>query len=390
MASADYDELAKFLREMAGRFGDAAFTDRRRLISLLADHMPDARRDIRVVGSAVDERVFEALARARPEQLSMEIERLGAKMEDNLGIRSDVAIPVVRACAYGLSLGPLPSSFAGGSTASTQSWVGETKTKQEESWIGLSEPVRQAPPVQTFISPQLPVPAPAAAQPWIKWALWGGGGIVFVLFALGMLGAYVGPVQPQSQPVAPPGLPPDQRPTVPPAPVQPPYVPQPPVQQPVQQTPPTYYGNEDFDFHIAPQSILKSAVGNPTPLIIPGATTVTTSQIMAEMKNNRRMVLIDSLADQHPMTIKGAVYLPDSGKFGNFNDQFQNEVANALNRLVQGHREVPLVFFCQGIRCWESYNAALRARAAGFANVFWFRGGLAAWENAGLPMQPTQ
>jgi len=26
--------------------------------------------------------------------------------------------------------------------------------------------------------------------------------------------------------------------------------------------------------------------------------------------------------------------------------------------------EAPLVFFCEGVKCWETYNAALRARAA--------------------------
>jgi PQQ-dependent catabolism-associated CXXCW motif protein len=111
---------------------------------------------------------------------------------------------------------------------------------------------------------------------------------------------------------------------------------------------------------------------------------------MTEMQNNRRMVLIDALQNQHALTIRGAVHLPYAGSFGTFNDRFQSTLANTLNTLVQGHHEVPLVFFCQGIRCWESYNAALRARVAGFPNVFWYRGGLAAWQEAGFPMQATQ
>ena len=102
--AATYDELAHLLRELAGRFGDTAFTDRRRLVSLLSDRLPDARREIRVVAAAVDDRVFELLARARPEGLGMEVERLAAKLENGLGIRSDIAIPVVQACAYALSL----------------------------------------------------------------------------------------------------------------------------------------------------------------------------------------------------------------------------------------------------------------------------------------------
>src|SRR5580698_7318144 len=105
MEQAEYDDLAKFLREMSERFGETAFSDRRRLVSLLSDRMPDARRDIRIVGSAVDERIFESLARARPEQLNMEIERLGAKMENGLAIATVFPAPFVRASATGRFLG---------------------------------------------------------------------------------------------------------------------------------------------------------------------------------------------------------------------------------------------------------------------------------------------
>ncbi|MFZ4122564.1 MAG: rhodanese-like domain-containing protein [Caulobacterales bacterium] len=40
-----------------------------------------------------------------------------------------------------------------------------------------------------------------------------------------------------------------------------------------------------------------------------------------------------------------------------------------------------------GAACWESYNAVLRAQAAGFTRVYWYRGGLRSWEEAQLPLQ---
>ena len=49
----------------------------------------------------------------------------------------------------------------------------------------------------------------------------------------------------------------------------------------------------------------------------------------------------------------------------------------------------PLVFFCAGAHCWESYNAVLRADAAQFRNLYWYRGGLASWQAANLPMEQT-
>jgi 3-mercaptopyruvate sulfurtransferase SseA len=37
-----------------------------------------------------------------------------------------------------------------------------------------------------------------------------------------------------------------------------------------------------------------------------------------------------------------------------------------------------------------SYNAALRAINLGYTNVLWYRGGIEAWQQAGLPVQPAQ
>jgi hypothetical protein len=35
---------------------------------------------------------------------------------------------------------------------------------------------------------------------------------------------------------------------------------------------------------------------------------------------------------------------------------------------------------CRGALCWESYNAGLRAKYAGYHKIFWYRGGLDAWQ----------
>jgi PQQ-dependent catabolism-associated CXXCW motif protein len=154
--------------------------------------------------------------------------------------------------------------------------------------------------------------------------------------------------------------------------------------------PAVFYGNEDFDFKVRPQNTLKRDVGTRTPLTVPGVATVTTTELLDAMQRGRPMVLIDALQDDHEDTIKGAVWLPYAGAYGagNFHDQVQPRLARTLSGLVQGRPGVPLVFFCQGVRCWESYNAALRARAAGFRNVSWYRGGLHAWRQAGFPVEP--
>ena len=47
-----------------------------------------------------------------------------------------------------------------------------------------------------------------------------------------------------------------------------------------------------------------------------------------------------------------------------------------------------LVFYGDSSWNWSAANAALRARAAGHTDVAWFRGGLAAWRKAGMPVVP--
>ena len=47
---------------------------------------------------------------------------------------------------------------------------------------------------------------------------------------------------------------------------------------------------------------------------------------------------------------------------------------------------MPVVVYCQSTHCWMSYNAALRAINMGYSNVLWYRGGIEAWQAAGLPV----
>ena len=41
--------------------------------------------------------------------------------------------------------------------------------------------------------------------------------------------------------------------------------------------------------------------------------------------------------------------------------------------------------YCVDANCWLSYNAALRLHALGYENLYWYRGGIAAWKAANLP-----
>jgi len=65
----------------------------------------------------------------------------------------------------------------------------------------------------------------------------------------------------------------------------------------------------------------------------------------------------------------------------------QREFGAYLRQVTQGRQDVPLVFYCASAMCWMSYNAALRAIRMGYQKVGWYRGGVEAWKEAGLPIE---
>jgi PQQ-dependent catabolism-associated CXXCW motif protein len=146
------------------------------------------------------------------------------------------------------------------------------------------------------------------------------------------------------------------------------------------------YGEELTDFGIAPQASLKSKVGAPTPLTIPGGTMVTTAAVVEALNKGVQFLLIDCLDAPGHRSIPNAYDFGYAGHGGTFDDDVQEQLWRDLSQVTNHRPDVPLVFFCQGARCWESYNAALRAIQMGFSNVYWYRGGLDAWREAGLPM----
>lgn len=187
-----------------------------------------------------------------------------------------------------------------------------------------------------------------------------------------------GPVTPQP----PAGI---QPPPVQP-PIQPPVVQQPPVQPPPVQPPPADTQLAAFelrDFGVPPTSQLRQGqFHGPTPTSIPGGQVVTTMQLAQAMQGGMQMVLIDVLGGDY--TLPNAFKAPALASPGHFGDGIQQQAAQWLRQVTQGNPTMPIVIYCSDPQCWLSYNGALRTIAAGFTNVYWYRGGLQAWQMAGL------
>jgi PQQ-dependent catabolism-associated CXXCW motif protein len=145
--------------------------------------------------------------------------------------------------------------------------------------------------------------------------------------------------------------------------------------------------DEFTEYRVPPQPFLQFNVSNPTPTAIPGGRIVTTEQLREAILGGRRQfLLLDAWYDFNHQSLPGALHLPYSGSPGDFNDMVQAQLWQQLYQLTGGNPGYPLVFFCAGSGCWESYNAALRAIYMGYSNVYWYRGGVASWRAANLPL----
>jgi PQQ-dependent catabolism-associated CXXCW motif protein len=145
--------------------------------------------------------------------------------------------------------------------------------------------------------------------------------------------------------------------------------------------------DERTNWGVPAQDAIQSRVGTRTPVEIPGGKTVTTADVVRAMRAHLPLLLVDALADDHAQTLAGAMRLPDAGQPGAVGDEIQDNLAQTLDEQTEGDLSTPIVFFCAGAECWESYNASLRAIHAGYTNVYWYRGGLAAWAAAKLPLE---
>jgi PQQ-dependent catabolism-associated CXXCW motif protein len=147
------------------------------------------------------------------------------------------------------------------------------------------------------------------------------------------------------------------------------------------------FASEDRDWGAPVQAeFRRSPYHGATPREVPGAKTILTVDLKRLMDSGARPVLIDVLSGDHPQTLPGAAWMPDGGHGTDVRDALQEKFVAQLAELAGSDLERPVVLFCLSAECWLSYNASLRAVAAGYRQVYWYRGGIAAWRQAALPL----
>jgi rhodanese-related sulfurtransferase len=148
------------------------------------------------------------------------------------------------------------------------------------------------------------------------------------------------------------------------------------------------YDGEDGDDGVAPRSTIERwNLPGDTPVSVPEGRLILTRYVLAQVTGADRPVLIDvtdSWGDHG--TLPGAIWMRGAGDDAADKNADVMALFTALLGTVAPDRNTPLIVFCESRRWWSSYNAALRAVGAGYLNVYWYRGGIAAWQAAKLPV----
>lgn len=134
---------------------------------------------------------------------------------------------------------------------------------------------------------------------------------------------------------------------------------------------------------------------SPTPTSVEGAQTIDTPTLQRMLASVDQPVLIDVFrrpwlhgqfaSDEPHQNIPGSLWLANVGE-GRLAPQWLDYFAHYLNQASGGDPTRAVVLYCKS-DCWLSWNASKRAAALGYSRLYWYRDGVDAWQQAGLPLQ---
>ena len=145
---------------------------------------------------------------------------------------------------------------------------------------------------------------------------------------------------------------------------------------------------ESRDYGVPPSGNLRNGgMHAPTPTAVPGASIVSTEGLANAMASGLEMIIIDVLGGEY--ALPGAYMIPEMASAGSYQDRIQQQTGQFLGQVTGQLADYPIILYCSDPQCWLSYNATLRVVAAGYTNVYWYRGGITAWQMAGFPVYPS-
>ncbi|MBU0902871.1 PQQ-dependent catabolism-associated CXXCW motif protein [Pseudomonas spirodelae] len=137
---------------------------------------------------------------------------------------------------------------------------------------------------------------------------------------------------------------------------------------------------------------------SPTPISHDNARTLDTAALQQLLREQPQTRLIDVyrrqwlhgqfIEDELHANLPNSLWLANTGD-GQLTPQWQRYLREHLRQASQGNTAWPLVFYCRS-DCWLGWNAIKRAHHLGYRNLYWYRDGIDAWQQAGLPLIPAQ
>ena len=122
-------------------------------------------------------------------------------------------------------------------------------------------------------------------------------------------------------------------------------------------------------------------LGTFTPTSLPGATVVDVEEVKRLIAQGAIIVDTRTEKEYKHMHSPGALFIPYHEK--SLKDVVYESSLDDFSGLKTLDSKKPTIFHCNGAECWKSYKSSRAAIAAGFAKVYWYRGGMPDWENTG-------
>lgn len=155
------------------------------------------------------------------------------------------------------------------------------------------------------------------------------------------------------------------------------------------------FAGEDTDMGVAVSSTLRdnrAGLSGATPIAPPaGSKLISTPELVRLYKMEPTLVVVDVLHEDQPkkLTLPKALWLEGAGWSEGGKDVLIYSNLSTVMRAIVPNENTPIATYCSGWECWLSRNTAARLVAMGYKQVYWYRGGLASWKEAKLPLVET-
>jgi hypothetical protein len=141
------------------------------------------------------------------------------------------------------------------------------------------------------------------------------------------------------------------------------------------------------------QGVRSANLIGPTPIGAPGVSTIKTSELRALIGDG-----VSGVSAELPLllstncgnclrdTIPGTNFVPGAYRDGVLDDAKRQALKVLVDQLLHGDRTRRVITYSWDAAFWNARNLAIELVALGYPNVSWYRGGLEAWDVAGLPV----